>query len=318
MLPLPAHWQTYMERKIAEIKNYDITFGRYGDSFIFVTDIHAEYNYLHSPALIRHIIKNSSVGKVVCGGDIINGFGTEGDANGLLHYDLWMKPMAFVKQIMVRGNHDNFALVNGSKLSANGYYGLFMKPIENAYNKERHIYYHFDNEVQKIRYIVLDTADDGGSATDVAYSQQIEWMKNVIAEKGADWTIVVFTHIFYTGKFTDNDISKPILSSYAKPLTDALDEVNRNPSLPLVACVICGHSHNDIITYTDTAIPCISTTCDASYTSASMYDIQNPNRERGTSTEQAFDVFYIDTAGHAIHSVRIGAGTNRDFNYPSK
>lgn len=318
MLPLPAYWQTYMERKIAEIKNYDILFGRYGDSFIFVTDIHAEYNYLHSPALIRHIIRNSSVGKVVCGGDIINGFGTEGDANGLLHYDLWMKPMAFTKQIMVRGNHDNFALVNGSQLSANGYYGLFLKPIENIYNKERQIYYHFDNEVQKIRYIVLDTADDGGSATDVAYSQQIEWMKNVIAEKGADWTIVVFTHIFYTGQFTDNDISKPVLSSYAQPLINALDEVNRNSSLPLVACVICGHSHNDIITYTDTAIPCISTTCDAAYTSASLYDIQNPKRERDTSTEQAFDVFYIDTAGHAIHTVRIGAGTNRDFNYPSK
>ena len=318
MLPLPAHWQKHIERKMAEIKNYDVTCGRYGDSFIFVTDIHAEYNYLHSPALIRHIIRNSSVGKVVCGGDIINGFGTEGDANGLLHYDLWMKPMAFTKQIMVRGNHDNLALVNGSKVSANGYYGLFLKPIENIYNKERQIYYHFDNEVQKIRYIVLDTADNEGPATDVAYSQQIEWMKNVIAEKGADWTIVVFTHIFYTGEFTDNDISKPILSSYAKPLTDALDEVNRNPSLPLVACVICGHSHNDIITYTDTAIPCISTTCDAAYTSASLYDIQNPKRERGTSTEQAFDVFYIDTLGHTIHTVRIGAGTNRDFNYPSK
>ena len=118
-----------------------------------------------------------------------------------------------------------------------------------------------------------------------------------------------------TGIFTDDNLSTPEISPFGIVLLQALDKINSLASHPIIAAVICGHSHNDIITRSNTGIPCISTTCDAAYTSASDYDKTLPNRVKGTTTEQAFDVFHINTLNRIIYVTRIGAGGNREFDY---
>ena len=85
--------------------------------------------------------------------------------------------------------------------------------------------------------------------------------------------------------------------------------VDFTESTSVVACHIAGHCHGDY-SHKDENVWTITTTCDASYN-----DDPAVKRTRGTVTEQAIDVFSIDTTKREIKTVRFGAGENRIWNY---
>ena len=100
---------------------------------------------MNSPALIKSITERTSVKKVVNGGDIINGFGTEGDEKGLEHYSFWLDRMTWCHDmIFIKGNHDCLVNVDGSLLTTEGYYGL-VGMNENKYNNSTYTHYSFKN-----------------------------------------------------------------------------------------------------------------------------------------------------------------------------
>lgn len=75
-------------------------------------------------------------------------------------------------------------------------------------------------------------------------------------------------------------------------------------------CTLSGHFHADGDVRTSGGMPIIATTCDAwrnEYSSLS--------RTKGTVSEQAFDVVSIDKTNRKIYLTRIGAGTDRVFDY---
>ena len=86
-------------------------------------------------------------------------------------------------------------------------------------------------------------------------------------------------------------------------------EADFREATSVVAAYICGHNHGDY-DHTERGLLTISTTCDASYN-----DDPKCMRIRGNVTEQAFDVFTIDTREKRISTVRVGAGENRSWRY---
>lgn len=77
----------------------------------------------------------------------------------------------------------------------------------------------------------------------------------------------------------------------------------------VVSAYLCGHNHLDADCFED-GLLMISTTSDAPY-----QDDPKWKREAGTLTEQAFDVFTINTQERTVSAIRIGAGKNRSWRY---
>lgn len=300
---MPDYWLTYMQTKIADVQDKDITIGNHGDSFIFVTDIHYENNDKNSPPVVRYILERSSVDRVICGGDTISG-STVAKSNALtsLNSARNMFRSIGVNPLYLRGNHDNNTEIASPApekvISDSEVYGILFKPVENEITMGSELNFYFDNKKQKIRYICLDT---GHPDTNVLSDAQITWMQNRITELESGWSALVLTHQYYSTPPTKDGNGTKILAG----LNAIYDTANAT-----IIGVICGHSHHDYIETTAKGFPVISTTCDIRGGEGGGL-----TRNRGTVTEQAFDVFHIDTENRMIYATRIGAGSDRSISY---
>ena len=301
---LPDYWLTYLETKISDVQDKDIEIGNHGDGFIWVTDLHYNTNDGNSAGACEYKIEKSSVNNVIIGGDICNGSndGKSACFKQILNCRDAYRP---INPFYLRGNHDNNTEISspseGKAISDSELYGIILKPIEDKIvNPDKALHYYFDNEVQKIRYICLDT---GHPDTNVISDAQITWMQGIITELASGWTVVVLTHQYYSNaaQLTRDDNGDKILAG----LNAIYDSANAT-----IACVICGHSHRDVLETTAKGFPVICTTCDVRGGESGSL-----TRTAGTYTEQAFDVFHIDTTARKIYATRIGAGSDRETTY---
>lgn len=298
---LPGYWRTYLAGRLSDIQKRDMEIGNHGDSFIFITDLHYNANDGKSAAAAEYIMAGSSVGKVVIGGDICNG-SSRGKAVCVEQILKCRNAFRRLQPYYVRGNHDNNTEISersdDKTISDSELYGMILKPVEDRMIGCGNMHYYFHNETQKIRYICLDTGHPDPYVIDDA---QIVWMQDRIRELETGWTAVILTHQYYSAAGEMDGNGEKILAG----LNAVCDEAKA-----VIACVICGHSHADCLEMTEKGFPVICTTCDARGGEAGTL-----KRRYHTHTEQAFDVFHIDTAARKIHITRIGAGTDRQASY---
>lgn len=301
---MPQYWLTYMQTKIADVQDKDVLVGQHGDSFVFITDIHYEFNDKNSPPIVKYVLNNSSVNRVVCGGDVISGGGTNTKATALT--SLANARNSFrnigVNPLYLRGNHDNNTEISPAKpeiaISDSELYGILWKPIENEITMGSELNYYFDNETQKIRYICLDT---GHPDTNVMSDAQITWMQNLITELDSSWSVLVLTHQFYS--------TPPTKDGNGTKIEAGLDAIYDSANATIIG-VVCGHSHRDYIGTSAKGYPIICTTCDIRAGEGGGL-----TRTKNTTTEQAFDVFHVDFTNRMIYATRIGAGSDRSVGY---
>ena len=289
----PSFYDSYILDRIENIKSKDILIGNSGDSFTFITDLHDQNNY-YSPFLAKKIYDNTSVKKIVYGGDYINEPSSKKTALLSLS-DRRNKCMVKDDVIFLRGNHDTNPYGTG-QLTVGEFYSIFDRHIEKYINTNKNTYFYYDNESQKIRYIFVDSGVDGTIS-----DTQKNWIKVNTENLSAEWTIVVFMH---HGIYTDVKDDRTNIKAYSSLTT--VKQVLSNVAAK-IACIICGHSHIDL-SDTSGAYPIICTTCDAHGIQASTSS--SDNRDVGTINEQAFDVFHIDTSNKKIYVTRIGGGKN--------
>lgn len=300
---LPDYWYTYLDTKIADVQSKDMIIGNHGDSFVFVTDLHYETNDGNSAGAIKYILDHSSVSKVIIGGDICNGdtASKQGCINQIV---ACRNDFREIDPYYLRGNHDNNTEIQNpapeKAITDSELYGIIIKPIENKIIGDKTFHYYFDNNAEKVRYICLDT---GHPDTNVISDNQITWMQERITELSAEWTVIVLTHQYYATVGTMDGNGEKILAG----LNAIYDTASAT-----IAGVICGHSHADYMDTTTKGFPIICTTCDVRAGQNSSVPL---TRTAGTYTEQAFDVFHIDTAARKIHATRIGAGSDRETTY---
>ena len=290
---IPSFYENYLDNRISTIQENDLLIGNNGDSFIFITDLHNENNY-YSPKLAHEICKKTSVDRIIYGGDYINEPSSKNDA---INYLTTRRNKCLVSTdvIFLRGNHDTNPYGTG-QLTISEFYSIFDKHIEKNINTNKNTYFYENNISQKIRYFYLDSGVDG-----VIETEQKNWLKAKAEELDQTWTIVVFVH---HGIYTDAKDDRTSIKNY--PSLTIIKE-SLAGSTAKVACVICGHAHIDIED-TSGKYPIICTTCDAHGVQSNS--ASSDDRTVGTITEQAFDVFHIDTFNKKIYVTRIGGGKN--------
>lgn len=297
---IPDYWQTHLNSTIfPSIHQHQLEVGNQGVYFLFFTDQH---NQMKCGNLINKVFQELNGDLIVNGGDIINGSSSK--STEIDNIRNLMNAIPNQKQYVVRGNHDDNSNFGGStssdKISDSEFYGLCLKDVEKDIVSNKELYYYFDNENQKVRYIILDTgAPDDAVITD----EQIGWMVARITELSNDWTAVIFAHQVYT---TLNQID-----ASGTKITNALNALTEGAT---VACVISGHTHHDQYYVADGGYPIIITTALNAYQESKTQGTPL-TRTWGTISEFAFDLFFINTKDRTINVVRVGAGSDRYFTY---
>ena len=293
---IPDYWKTHIGEKISEILEKDMAIGEHGDSFVFITDTHTLNNSKVSPALIKYILQNSSVNKVVNGGDTIRYFTTKPAA--VECYREWNSLMYGVEEIRLLGNHDlnNFNGQNPDNvITTSEFYGLMVKPMEKFMDTGAKTYFVFDNESEKFRTIYLDTEHFDNA--------QKSWLESMLTEKDSSWTVLVMQHRLF-------GTTMGVLDTVGQAVINSINSVYSQINATFIG-ILAGHSHVDYnTTESVNGYALIVTNCDTLDGSYSGL-----TRERGTITEQSFDVVHIDFANRTLYFTRIGAGSNRSIAY---
>lgn len=308
---VPSYWLEYMQTKLEELKSKMYSLTGKQDSFVFITDIHVPSNYMHSPSLARYIVANSNISKVVLGGD----YTTSNDSAlaSCLTIDKYTKLFNGTDLFVLRGNHDTNYQGTG-KVTDEMFYNVAIKYVEKFVDTKGRLYFCYDNVSQKLRYIFMDTRDDNVFPEYAVTDEQLNWLEEKCSELGSDWSVVVLCHMMFTGKEISTGITELPICANGLRIKNKIDSIYDTIQAQIVG-IISGHCHRDYSIVSEKGYPIIATTTDAGGVQASLYDINYPVREQGTTTEQAFDVFTIDLSNRKIYSTRFGAGVDREFSY---
>lgn len=317
---VPSYYEQHLTDKIAEIKRHSAD-----TRFIFITDIHYNgyNNAKHSKALMTRICNEiSSIKHVVHGGDLVNtgtSYTKEDIIRNLNVAADYIRPDAHVRYHSVFGNHDTGEDYPGgvklpAKLTADEYAvaaSAGLSYADEAYDPLNCTQYYFDDG--DVRFIVLNA--NLRELTGETYTNTWRFLARSLISAD-NKTIVVINHII---RGSNNN-----LPPFTQTIFDALDAYNaREPftysgaafdfsgASGRAAIVIGGHLHKDEDLTTTGGIPVVIVTTD----NAGAELPSGIERTIGTTTEQAFDVFSVDTAGRKVYATRIGAGNDRIYEF---
>lgn len=297
---VPDYWKTEYARVKDAINSNRLTIGNKIAEFFFLTDIHWNGNAKKSPMLINALSKDVGINNVLCGGDVIwTHSATQIGAVDELQ-DFYKQFAPNISLFSTVGNHDlnsNNNSDSSTYLTANQLYDFMMKNEESYTDTGATPYVTvYDNNSQKVRYIQFYHPDTVTIPQDTQTA-----VINAIQVKDTDWTVVIMCHVYWsTGNAVD---------TYIKAFTEQLAEINASGSYATIAALIVGHMHYDASVVVDDSLLVIASICDIYKQSSGA------TMTVGTDTEQAFDVVQVDTTNKKIYYTRMGAGSDRYFDY---
>lgn len=320
----PAYYADYIEDKAVTINSNMAAAGASGDTFIFITDTHWRNNYKHSPALIRYINDHANVMTVIHGGDVPIAYETPDN----MYLDVREERAAFnnpaVRLYRTIGNHDMYCIdpdnpdpnTNRTTLTPDqvtalmtAYLNQACYPVHYGPNRAGN-YYYLDNEVAKIRYIVLNNFE---RTSDFYMSpEQITWFAETLRDMPDGWSTYIIGHCAIVQTLNPNYYNVytavlGLINALAASTSYTYNGVTYNfsGSNKHVIAYHCGHYHRDDMQQLN-GVWHIVTTSDAFYN-----DDPNYPRTRGTVTEQAFDVVTVNQSTKTVILERVGGGADR-------
>lgn len=189
---------------------------------------------------------------------------------------------------------------------------------------ENGTYFYQDDLTNKVRYVSVNVMDyqseDEPSENNKIFKffvsqTQIKWLKEKAFHlPDDDWQIIVFSHVPI---WTDSD--KPEWSSSyidnAEELEQLVDDFFRKTNYAsaykgTIVCWISGHTHRDAMLRIKGGVMHIVTNGDLFLQATGSQD-----RIKGTISEQCFDVLSVNKSERKVYLTRVGAGSDREFNY---
>ena len=334
----PDYYRSHMNNRVRTINAKLTNPNDFG--FGFITDVHAEFNAKHFPALIDEVRTKTPVNEFLGGGDWATGwFDTktpEDNKPELLTFfeelRCLFKGVPLLKTI---GNHEwAYGANNSYNISSQELYGYYLRDEDKMFNDIHwgldHTYYYWDNQQAKCRYISLnvmdypDTIKPTGNADNKEWyfkvsDTQKSWLKDTLNSVPDGYVVAIESHLvplnadqfasFPAAKIgttiTNGEDLQAIASAYAAKTGDFASAKG-----DLIGW-FGGHYHADDITVRN-GVTYITTIADC----MSVWDIPNvPTKEVGTTSEQAFDVVTVDRTNRRVNLTRIGAGSDRSFTY---
>ena len=268
------------------------------DTFAFCTDQHWHLNAGESPALLRYIKENTNIDKFFFGGDFCDFIDSEHQPfDGFRQYNEALDAPLYTAM----GNHDYM-----SQYGTEGrlYYTFNSVGRDRFGNFDRN-YFYIDNPQSMIRYIFLNGFQPNGSGswTWGLEQAQLTWLSSTALNLETGWGAVIVTHMI---EGIDLDTQQMYRPTAVTDLLTALDSYSGNGE---IIAIICGHTHFDYLSATTGGIPIIVTTSDKYLPWIYQDTDKEPwldDRESGTITEQAIDLFVIDREAKTITRVRVG------------
>ncbi len=227
-------WANHVDEQLAKVPE--------GKSFIFITDTH-DNHVLYSHVLAEYARQKLDIDTIITGGDVIENGATLEEADTKLNYvvdtqfsvwgDSWLYAQGnhdanFTASAKGREYHEyllpdtNIIEATVDKMTANIVYD--QKSIDIAANdvvytavgdytaeemREQGIaamkkHYHYDDTERHIRYIIVDTGDNGLSQMytfgGASYSRmlwvQLPWLIETLESTPADYDVVIAGHMF--------------------------------------------------------------------------------------------------------------------------
>lgn len=348
---IPQYYLTgYLADKINAINAKEDTISEDNDSFIFLTDYHWQKNAQHSPMLIKRIIEQTGITKLVFGGDA--GRSAELAAkyraareNAEIYEMFWDIAPQFYGIV---GNHEWNDYQDTTHEASQQPEVYSRAGIVNFYiNREQMIVqgmsvegnYYIDNTRAKIRYFFLQDTGQAKISNDTAI-----WLGEQLGNVPAGYYVIVFSHYAYTGGTFDSstmtgrgNLSVVRIAQLLGGLKSHSPEVTINlyanaggvigtrtfdysSANGTPVCIVSGHTHWDAaLTVQESAygILTIASTTDAYGYAQDPISHESTPRPVGTVEEQAFDVFQIDLSENVrkVYITRIGGGANREFSF---
>ena len=299
-----------------------------GISFGFITDLHFKDNSLMSKYLLKYFLDNTKVPFSISGGDYPVAYGIQSDvewAAGIA--DEYQKYIGDDKFIQIRGNHD-FTIKTDADTNTG-----YTAPYAYAYNhisreNERYIKlmnpehdcYCIDIAAQKTRFVCINSCDGQSNTTstpwgvlDQVTDEQLDWIINKALDIEG-YNIIFVMHIGCDSGIAGYSSAMDEVYKIAKAIKNkesyshgTITKDFSNTTNTFVMC-LSGHCHRDDSETSDNVLS-ITTTCDA------YYGDDGQGAARGTTTEQAFDIFFVDFDTKTVSTVRIGRGNNRSWSY---
>lgn len=328
---IPNYFKEHIDLCVDKINNNTNGFGDY--SFAFITDIHCRRNTLHSPALLRDIINKCGIATVLGGGDWNTAYNyTDMGINALTNdFKTLRKYFKGIPMIKTVGNHEwaYGGFENPYNVSNEWVYDWYYRDDEANKNKpiiygENGTYFYQDDLTNKVRYVSVNVMDyqseDEPSENNKIFKffvsqTQIKWLKEKAFHlPDDDWQIIVFSHVPI---WTDSD--KPEWSSSyidnAEELEQLVDDFFRKTNYAsaykgTLVCWISGHTHRDAMLRIKNGVMHIVTNGDLI-----LQDSGTQDRIKGTISEQCFDVLSVNKSERKVYLTRVGAGSDREFNY---
>lgn len=340
---IPSYWNTQLDSKINTINALQKQIGYNGTSFAMITDIHWNDNAQNSPKILEKVMNECNVNYYFDGGDFCANPSGLTEAQQVAEIKSYNSAFSNIKgrRLLAKGNHDDNSINNkfADTITDLEMYDLLYRSnsLNNNFKKGRTgDYYYIDDEMTKIRYIVLNCIDipyiqsgDGlkykGMDTWVFRQEQITWFTNVALNVPSnDYGVVVCSHIPINQGLIKNDYllmnslqafnDKSTYQGSANIGTDFEASVNVNYTGKggVAICWICGHNHQDKYITLPSNITFKMVCC----LNDSLQVVSGQaTKTRGTDTEQAFDIFTINKLTRTVNITRIGAGADRSFTY---
>lgn len=331
---VPSFYEDYITAKIAAI---NALAPATGEQFIFATDYHglsygspSKYNNNnHMKSLINRIVNNTSISLSINGGDVANSYqGRRSRAEflrGIRRICQYHMPDQYATTLFIAGNHD---------LGSDGSGGTITEPVIS----EEDLYinsglasiaskvtidpvtpwnYYYDSPEAKIRYIILLTSNleawgfTNGSAC-------YDFLADALHSLESGWTAVVAYHwAFGTNDQVTTQTTQiaTIMSKYNARASYGLYDFSNGAGVAPI--IISGHQHKDLDT---TLTPVSGYPIIVVMTTTDCWDGEvessENTRTENTTSEDAFDVFTIDTTNQVITATRIGGGAeSRSWTY---
>ena len=303
---IPAYYikDDYIKNKIDVIRQKMTDANGNFDAFVFITDLHWLRNAKNSPAIINYLQNKIQIPRVIMGGDYADGINMDylkafNGFNGKIYRAI--------------GNHEymNYweedGIFSQKDITDANIWAAYQSGMTDIVIGDANTnYYYVDNVVQKMRYIILSVFTDGSAAK---FEQaQATWLNDSLANMPNGYTAIVIAHYYAHINYPD---FTPVLTTIGKQIADICDT-----HIGKVACLLQGHTHEDLMMKTDGGIPIFATTCDKS-TADNDETSEEDNyiygkRTNGTITEQAFDIVIINKKDKKVSLVRIGAPADKD------
>lgn len=267
-------------------------------TFVYITDPHGSANKQHSQAIALYLLDNTAAKMIVLGGDYS---ASNWDKT---QYDTYMTPFRNSglsgKIYAVFGNHETYG--GGTAVAKQSIYTDFLADKSNIVGSPQDIYYYLDDTTNKIRYMFINTSDEG----ETTLSQtQLAWITSNVVLPAFDWSLLVIGHVNLLKIANVTYMNE----SNGSAVVSAIGNCNGT-----IIGYLCGHQHIDYCEqlgdFQHTTI-----TCDR-FENSNYYDgISITNRVVGTNTEQSVSTVSINPITKNVVIRRVGAGRNRIISY---